>query len=176
MCDIVTTSLVQTIPKASLDFVSCIFCLSAIPKENHLEAIKNIVTVLKPGGKLLFRDYHVGDSAQQRFQKATEPPKLDTNLYVRQDGTMSYFFDPEELINLCSEAGLELDNLRKVERSVENRKQEVCLDRSFLQALFLNKLSASQHAKTGTGDVLMSEDVTDSISDIEDRTKAISVS
>ncbi len=42
---------------ASQDLVLCMFVLSAIGPQHQLQAIKKIAAALKPGGKLLVRDY-----------------------------------------------------------------------------------------------------------------------
>lgn len=73
-----------------MDIVTSIFVLSALPPEKFVNAIENIKSALRPGGLWLFRDYAVTDAAQARFKPER---KLSDNLFVRQDGTLSYFFD-----------------------------------------------------------------------------------
>ncbi len=41
----------------SMDLVLCMFVLSAMAKEIHLNVFKKLCSLLKPGGKLLIRDY-----------------------------------------------------------------------------------------------------------------------
>jgi len=53
-----------------------------------------VLQTLKPGGHLYFRDYGLYDHAQLRFKPGH---KLEENLYVRQDGTMAYYFSLGEL-------------------------------------------------------------------------------
>ena len=73
----------------AVEFMSLVFVLSAIPPDKQPIAISNIDTVLKPGGVLFFRDYAHGDGAEKRFGSNS---KLGERWFVRQDGTLSYFF------------------------------------------------------------------------------------
>ncbi|KNE69228.1 hypothetical protein AMAG_19888 [Allomyces macrogynus ATCC 38327] len=52
-------------------------------------AVENLARVLAPGGKVLFRDYGRYDQAQLRFKPGH---RLEDGLYVRQDGTMAFYF------------------------------------------------------------------------------------
>ncbi len=93
--------------------------------------------VLKPGGVLLFRDYCVGDMAQLRFdKKEAGTQKIEENFYVRSDGTRSYYFDEEQLQSLMKRHGLEMVECRVVERTVENVKLKLQMERRWLQAKF----------------------------------------
>lgn len=74
----------------STDFVTMIFVLSAVPPTRQLQGVVNIVQLLKPGGRLLFRDYATGDLAQRRFKSRN---RIDENYFVRQDSTLYIFFD-----------------------------------------------------------------------------------
>ncbi|KWU42269.1 S-adenosyl-L-methionine-dependent methyltransferase, partial [Rhodotorula sp. JG-1b] len=66
----------------SFDIVSCVFVLSALPPHKQAGAIQTLVSLLAPGGWLLFRDYALRDAAQLRFHSlpsasyATEPSLL----------------------------------------------------------------------------------------------------
>ena len=49
-----------------------IFVLSAVHPQKFDQAIKSLVSILKPGGKLLFRDYAVNDHAMVRFKPGSK--------------------------------------------------------------------------------------------------------
>lgn len=58
VCDVTDPcAFMGDIPDSSLDLVSAIFVLSAIPPEKMKQVADNLKRVLKPGGKILFRDY-----------------------------------------------------------------------------------------------------------------------
>ncbi|CEP11474.1 hypothetical protein [Parasitella parasitica] len=139
VCDLTANALTDTISENSLDLaetkVSAIFVFSAIPPEKMSTAIQNIYSVLKPGGQVLFRDYGIYDEAQVKFSAASDK-RLDSNFYVRQDGTMSYFFSTEDL-----QARFEAENFKTLEcqyiyRETINRGMEKRVDRIFAQAKF----------------------------------------
>jgi methyltransferase-like protein 6 len=83
-------ALSQEVPLGCADIVTSIFVLSALPPEKFALAVANVKSVLKEGGLWLIRDYAVNDAAQLRFK---DDRKISDSLYVRQDGTLSYFFD-----------------------------------------------------------------------------------
>ncbi|KAJ2829587.1 hypothetical protein GGI24_002101 [Coemansia furcata] len=150
VCDITKDRLADTIPPHSVDIVSAIFVFSALPPEKQADAVSNVLEILKPGGRILFRDYGIYDLAQLRFKSGH---KLETNLYVRQDGTLSYYFSTERLRELFVRHGglLELDNEYVVRRLV-NVKREIDSDRVFAQAKFQAPIdtSAIESAMTST--------------------------
>ena len=99
------------------DIISLIFVLSALHPSKMPLALHNIFEALRPGGRVLFRDYARGDFAQVRFEMQSPPLTAEradidgdknsidgsasgggkriggeVGLYLRQDGTMSYFF------------------------------------------------------------------------------------
>ena len=130
-CDITTPQLIDELGENSVDIVSCVFVLSAIHPEKHSIVLKNIRSVLRPGGCLLFRDYGVGDMAMVRFGPGS---KISERFYKRQDGTRSYFFTKGEVASLAEGAGLSLYQNAAVARRTVNKKEGVDVARVFLQA------------------------------------------
>ena len=118
-----------------LDMVLCMFVISAISPEHQLGAFRKLATELKPGGKLLFRDYGRYDEAQLRFKKGS---KVQENLYVRNDGTLAFYFELNELTALCKQAGLKPveDRCGYIRIAQANRQQGVSRHRVFVQAVF----------------------------------------
>ena len=104
----------------SMDLVLCMFVLSAIPFKRQLNVFKRMYRILKPGGKLLIRDYGRYDEAQLRFSGRN---KIDENFYVRQDGTCAYYFTTEEIEDLTMSAGFECEENEYITRQYANRKQ-----------------------------------------------------
>ena len=97
-------------------------------------AIQNAAMLLKKGsGLLLFRDYAVNDMAMFRFGPNS---KVVTRRYVRQDGTMTYFFEKEEIQLLMNKCGLEMLALELVERRTINKKEGLDVPRLFIQGKF----------------------------------------
>ena len=102
--------------------------------EKFETAIANAAQLLKtPGGLLIFRDYAVNDMAMFRFGPNS---KVGPRRYVRQDGTMSYFFEKEEIESLMRNCGLEKLSLECVERRTINIKEGVDVPRLFVQGKF----------------------------------------
>ncbi len=90
-------SLPPGLEEGSVDLVVMIFIFSALAPAQWRQAVRNIYTLLKPGGEVLFRDYGRGDLAQVRFKKGRY---MDENFYVRGDGTRVYFFERDELMEI----------------------------------------------------------------------------
>ena len=104
----------------SMDLVLCMFVLSAISYEKQAGIFRRMCRVLKPGGKLLIRDYGRYDEAQLRFSGKN---KIEENFYVRQDGTCAYYFTTEEIDELATSAGFECEENEYITRQYANRKQ-----------------------------------------------------
>jgi len=125
-CDITTQQVHDQIPSGSLDLCTMIFVLSAIHPDKFTDVIRNLWQLLKPGGLVLFRDYGLYDMAQLRF---TPGNKIAENLYVRQDGTRSYFFAEQELAQLFSRNGFDVVTNKYVHRRTLNRKEGIDVPR-----------------------------------------------
>ncbi|KAI9894378.1 MAG: hypothetical protein M1814_003134 [Vezdaea aestivalis] len=139
----------------SVDAVLMIFVFSALAPEQWAQAVRNVWTVLKPGGTVLFRDYGRGDLAQVRFKKGRW---MEENFYVRGDGTRVYFFEKEELRNIWAgeprierdgkeskqqaekttdeKASFEVLELGVDKRLLVNRQRKLKMYRCWLQGLF----------------------------------------
>ncbi|KAL7061765.1 hypothetical protein AAHC03_01622 [Spirometra sp. Aus1] len=116
------------------DLATLIFVLSAInPDAMHI-CLQNIADVLRPGGKLLLRDYGLHDHSQLRFGRGSRLLE-DKPSYHRQDGTFTYFFSVEELTSMLSNAGLTVLKCSYIHRKTENRAIGLCIKRIFIQAI-----------------------------------------
>lgn len=98
--------------------------------------LQNIRKVLKPNGHVLFRDYAVGDLAQERF--SVKDQKISENFFVRGDGTRAFYFSDEYLTSLFKENGFDVQELGLCCKQVENRSREIVMNRRWIQAVFEN--------------------------------------
>ncbi|KAG2240981.1 hypothetical protein Bca52824_096913 [Brassica carinata] len=96
--------------------------------------LQNIKRVLKPNGCILFRDYAVGDLAQERFSGKDQ--KISDNFYVRGDGTRAFYFSNEFLETLFGKEGFEVEEIGVCCKQVENRSRELVMNRRWVQATF----------------------------------------
>lgn len=118
----------------SVDIVIMIFVFSALSPAQWVAAVANLKKVLKPGGKILFRDYGRYDLAQVRFKKGR---LLDDNFYIRGDGTRVYFFTEDELRHIfCADGPFVEDTIATDRRLLVNRKKQLKMYRIWLQAVF----------------------------------------
>ena len=134
--DIVKDNL-ENIQEESLDIVLCLFVLSAISPSDHAQVIFKLSKLLKPGGKLLIRDYGRFDEAQLRFKKGG---KLDDNFYVRCDGTCSYFFELQQLVKICeSTNNLIEEEAKYILRQFANRQKKQKRTRVWVSCKFIKR-------------------------------------
>lgn len=124
----------------SVDLILMIFIFSALSPDQWRQAVRNVYTLLKPGGEVLLRDYGRGDLAQVRFKKGRY---LEENFYVRGDGTRVYFFEEQELRDIwsgkpegCEHFGLEIVNLATDRRMLVNRQRKLKMYRCWMQGRF----------------------------------------
>ncbi|XP_039289478.1 tRNA N(3)-methylcytidine methyltransferase METTL6 isoform X2 [Nilaparvata lugens] len=136
--DITGDDLTLNVPEASVHIVSLIFVLSAIHPDKHALVLKNLSTVIRPGGKIIFRDYGLYDMAQLRFKPGH---KIADNFYMRQDCTRSYFFSTEYLTKLATDCGFEVKTNSYVYRRTVNKKEDIDVPRRFVQAVFVKPTS-----------------------------------
>lgn len=116
-----------------IDFITMIFTLSAIPYDIMSTTIERCVSVLKPGGFVLFRDYGLYDMTMLRF---LPHQRLRFREYMRSDGTFSYFFSLDTVRELFHAAGLlELELEYCCVRSV-NRKNGKDMQRVWVHGKF----------------------------------------
>ena len=82
------------------------------------------------------RDYADGDLAQGRLAASTDSlaREIDERFFLRGDGTRVFFFQQAELARLLSESGFLVESCEVVTRTEENRKQQLTMDRRFIQA------------------------------------------
>lgn len=99
-----------------------VFVFSALAPEQWKSAVGNAMRMLKPGGKVLLRDYGRHDLAQVRFKSARY---LEENFYVRGDGTRVYFFEEDELRRIfCGED----EDAKGVEATSSNSSNAPCAE------------------------------------------------
>lgn len=124
----------EDLEENSVDVAVMIFVFSALNPIQWETAIKNLHKVMKPGGRIVFRDYARYDLAQVRFKKER---LLDDNFYVRGDGTRVYFFTEEEIKEIfCSKGGFLEHRIGTDRRLLVNRKKQLKMYRCWLQAVF----------------------------------------
>lgn len=126
-------SIPDGIEPKSVDIAVMIFVFSALSPEQWSVAMDNMHKIMKPGGKILFRDYGRYDLAQVRFKKNR---LLDDNFYVRGDGTRVYFFTEEELRDIFTEKYFLENQIGTDRRLLVNRKRQLKMYRVWLQAVF----------------------------------------
>lgn len=116
------------IAPGSVDLVLLIFAFSALSPPQWQQAVANILSMLKPGGQVLFRDYGRFDLTQLRL-KANR--LLQPNFYIRGDKTRMYYFTNEELNELFTDFDITQNAIDK--RMLVNRKEGKKMYRAWVQ-------------------------------------------
>ena len=121
----------------SLDFALAIFALSALSVPRIAAALRAVRALMRPGrGRLLLRDYGVGDLSQLRFV-AKRGRRLADSFYARGDGTRVYYFSKDALASLAADAGWTVEALRYDTRILRNRKRQLNMRRVWITATLL---------------------------------------
>ncbi|KAL7006010.1 hypothetical protein EMMF5_004348 [Cystobasidiomycetes sp. EMM_F5] len=147
LCD--PNGLSPGVEAGSIDVAVLIFCLSALHPDEWQQAVKNLWTMLKPGGRICFRDYGRNDLTQLRFKKSRY---MQPNLYARGDQTRVYFFTKDELAQLFSpdppgetedttSQSMDPYRFKTIQLGVDrrllvNRKRRIKMYRIWMQAVF----------------------------------------
>ncbi|XP_062020234.1 uncharacterized protein LOC133736666 [Rosa rugosa] len=134
VCDLTIDDLSKQISPSSVDIVTMIFVLSAVSPEKMSLVVQNIRKILKPNGRVLFRDYATGDLAQERLN--CKDQKISENFYARGDGTRAFYFSNEFLTSLFKENSFDVEELDLCCKQVENRSRELVMNRRWVQAVF----------------------------------------
>lgn len=140
VCDIskgLSSGVLENIPPASVDIILMIFVLSALSPRSMSQALDALLKLLKPGGFIFFRDYGLYDMTQVRFLAKQKPRKLGDNYYVRADGTSTYYFTPESLKELFTNAGFTTSYIYQDTRELMNRKRCIKMYRVWITGVFI---------------------------------------
>lgn len=93
--------------RTQMDYVLLVFVLSAVCPTRAATFLRNASAPLRPGGRVLFRDYGLYDMTMLRFPDS-QVIDAQQRLYARQDGTLSRILTIEDMQRLCAGAGLTL--------------------------------------------------------------------
>ena len=135
VCDITCGGLPVELGEVRADVATLVFVLGSISPRKMSAAIRTAASGLRPSGRLFFRDHAVEDFAQQRFDGSSEPKRLEANLYVRRDKTLSYYFSLERARELFVAEGFVVERLEFRHARVENRRRALQMDRRFVTCL-----------------------------------------
>lgn len=123
-----------------VDVVLAIFTLSALAPDALPAALAQLRACLRPGGRLLLRDYGRLDLKHLKFA-AVAGSRLhcaaarEWEWYARGDGTTALFFTPERLAPLARGAGFGVDDARYDRRLAVNRATRTRMYRVWLVAV-----------------------------------------
>ena len=107
------------------------FVLSSIAPGALPGVVAKLGAALKPGGRLLFRDYGRYDAAQLRFGKGQ---KVGDHRYVKADGTSCFYFDLDDVSTLFAGfdvLSLKLDCRQEANRATKTRRRRVFVEGDF---------------------------------------------
>lgn len=129
-----------------LDAVLLVFTLSAVPPMDMEKLLKRAYNAMAPGGLLLIRDYGLYDMAMLRFPYSqclrdssgivSQGGGGSCQLFIRRDGTLSFFFDVHTLCRLCEAVGLVTEECEYHTVSLTNRHSSQKMDRVWIHGKF----------------------------------------
>eukprot|EP00210_Caulerpa_lentillifera_P001963 g1884.t1 len=120
-----------------MDFCLMVFFLSAVTPQKMPQVIRNLSTVMKSGGRVLFRDYAKGDLAQIRFEESGRQKKLGEDFYLRGDGTRCFYFTEQFLKSLFEQEGFHCQRITIFDKQIQNKARKLTMDRKWIQAVFV---------------------------------------
>jgi len=127
-----------SLPANTHDVVLFVFVLSALSPVEQEAAVARAFRSLVPGGRVVLRDYALGDLAESRFKASS---RIGRHALARSDGTLTFFFTEAGLDSLLSmQAGFSRLFITKLERIVTNRLTGVEMARYYYSAEFLKTM------------------------------------
>ncbi|KAL1529561.1 hypothetical protein AB1Y20_000505 [Prymnesium parvum] len=135
------------------DLVLAVFTLSAISPDRLGTAFSNLYDSLRPGGRLLIRDYGRLDSKQLKFCRAPNGRlggEDGLEWYCRGDGTTVVFFTLDAILALATQSGFEVEDLRYDRRLMVNRAQHTRLYRVWVVAVLRKPMDNGKASKHTT--------------------------
>lgn len=150
VADLINDDMINNVPNGIVDACTMIFVLSAISPEAMPAAVANVKQTLRRyrcssgnvsdnssgGGQILFRDYAVGDLAQERLQREYKQQRIGEGFYMRGDGTRAYYFTESFVLELFEQQGFRCDSLVVKDIVKMNRSTGVAMRRKFLHGVF----------------------------------------
>lgn len=112
------------------DTILLIFTLSAIEPKYHAHVLEKAYKALNPNGRLYFKDYGVLDMVQLRYKSNKI---VEQNFYMRNDGTLTYFFGEDYFRSLTGE--FKIVEFMMDKRLLINRKRNLDMYRVYVQCV-----------------------------------------
>ena len=129
-CDIVHQEL-SINPQYPYDYAFLLFVISSINQIHHFNIFQKIYNALPVNGILYVRDYAIYDGAQLRFAKDSF---ISQQFYVRQDGTRSYFFRLEEIIQIAKQLNFKILYCKYIKKEQNIKQKGQIFYRRWIQA------------------------------------------
>ncbi|KAF9622843.1 hypothetical protein IFM89_034275 [Coptis chinensis] len=99
--------------------------------------LQNLKKVLKPSGHVLFRDYAIGDFAQEKLIDKNQ--MISENFGVRGDGTCAFYFSEYILSSLFAREGYKTIEINTYCKEIVNRSRNIVMNRHWMRSIFCNQ-------------------------------------